>query len=273
MLAVQHARPHPNLTSFVRAYVQRRAQALPTAAALEPFVARVGVMLDFLFADLYRLPIRGTDVASRCFRAAIVGPHSDCHVELIPDGRIDEIAVIFHPYGFYSMFGEPTNMFANKGIEARAVLGAPLQQLSEQLGSTDSFLTRVKLLDEYLLRSLDLVAAFDPFITTLDSLVAPAVSTTISQAAHQAGVSLRQLERRCITYTGLSPKKLVRIARFERALRMRWSTNASWTTIAHQLNYHDQMHLIHDFRSLAGHAPNELVKRMHSDYLIGLDQE
>ena len=85
-----------------------------------------------------------------------------------------------------------------------------------------------------------------------------------------AGVSLRQFERRSLEYTGLAPRTLSRVARFERALKMKRATAAQWTAIAHDLDYHDQMHLIHDFRLLAGDTPGRIMKLIHSDHLISI---
>ena len=42
------------------------------------------------------------------------------------------------------------------------------------------------------------------------------------------------------------------------------------TYIAHDLDYHDQMHLIHDFLALAGDTPGRILRRVHADYRIGV---
>ena len=51
-----------------------------------------------------------------------------------------------------------------------------------------------------------------------------------------------------------------RIVRFEAALKTKAaSPQLSWTTIAHQFGYHDQMHLVHDFKQLSGEAPTSIL--------------
>ncbi len=44
---------------------------------------------------------------------------------------------------------------------------------------------------------------------------------------------------------------LSRLGRFQKALRLRQATGRSWTWIAHEAHYHDQMHLIREFQEFA----------------------
>ena len=99
MFIVDKSRPDWRLQPFVRAYVQRRTPSTFRFGAVEPFVARLGVMLDFLFASLYDIPIRGTAGFDPCLRAAVIGPQSHSRAELVLRGRIDELVVLFHPQG------------------------------------------------------------------------------------------------------------------------------------------------------------------------------
>jgi len=53
-----------------------------------------------------------------------------------------------------------------------------------------------------------------------------------------------------------NPKLCARIARFEAALALKaMNSSMQWTTIAHGLGYHDQMHMVHDFHHLSGAVP------------------
>jgi len=66
-------------------------------------------------------------------------------------------------------------------------------------------------------------------------------------------VSLRQV--------GMRPKLYARVARFEAALDSKArSSNKSWTNMAHEFGYYDQMHMVHDFADFAGGNSNEYAK-------------
>jgi transcriptional regulator GlxA family with amidase domain len=67
---------------------------------------------------------------------------------------------------------------------------------------------------------------------------------------------------------GVSPKTLVRIARFQHVLKMKGASSLPWVEVAHALEYHDQMHMIRDFRDFAGDAPIRACEQIHSDHLI-----
>ena len=81
----------------------------------------------------------------------------------------------------------------------------------------------------------------------------------LAQLVARSGLGVRQFERRFLGEIGLAPKLYSRIVRFEAALRLRSEGPArQWIDIAHTLGYHDQMHMVHDFRSLAGASPSEI---------------
>ena len=88
----------------------------------------------------------------------------------------------------------------------------------------------------------------------------------IKDLANQSSLSLRQYERRFVTEVGITPKLFARIARFQTALdTKRIEPQRSWMSVAHQLGYFDQMHMIRDFHCLSGKNPNEVFQQI-GDY-------
>jgi len=58
----------------------------------------------------------------------------------------------------------------------------------------------------------------------------------------------------------MRPKLLARIARFEAALESKArSVTRSWTEVAHEFGYYDQMHMVHDFGEFTGQTPTETL--------------
>jgi AraC-like DNA-binding protein len=47
------------------------------------------------------------------------------------------------------------------------------------------------------------------------------------------------------------------------------SPELRWTAIAHELGYHDHMHMVHDFRQLAGSTPSDIAPKL--DIFLGTD--
>jgi len=82
-------------------------------------------------------------------------------------------------------------------------------------------------------------------------------------------ICVRRLERLMKKYTGLSPKQLYQISRFQRASNdiIYNSVPNSLVDIAYSHDYYDQMHLTKDFKKYAGSTPfvflnkNDSVKK------------
>lgn len=80
---------------------------------------------------------------------------------------------------------------------------------------------------------------------------------TIATLAEQSALSPRQLERLCLQATGVSPKWLARVTRFQAALTALQHGGMSLAAIAQQTGYADQAHLARDFRRFTGRAPSQ----------------
>jgi AraC-like DNA-binding protein len=88
----------------------------------------------------------------------------------------------------------------------------------------------------------------------------------IARAAEERGYSQRQLERRCLELTGLSPKRLQKIARFNQArLRLMFQPNLDLHECMLEFGYYDYAHFSKDFKLCLGITPagyRKWVQRM-----------
>jgi AraC-like DNA-binding protein len=267
MLTVQSRKPHPRLHSFVRSYVQRETQR-GDEETVEPVVARLGTMLEFQFARPYQIPIYGTEHILLSPRVAVIGPVTHRRVRLLIREDVQALAVLFQPQGFRMLFGIPTTLVTDVGVDASNVLGGKIAAFHERLANTPTFNQRVRCLDEFLLDRLRASKPLDGIHLALNRLIMSGSSTRIGDFAFLAGVTIRQLERKSLEYTGLSPKTLVRIGRFQQVLKIKSAGSLTWAEVAQALDYHDQMHMIRDFRTFAGDAPVRACGMIRSDHLI-----
>jgi AraC-like DNA-binding protein len=82
----------------------------------------------------------------------------------------------------------------------------------------------------------------------------------LNEVARAANLSPRQFRRRCFEETGLTPKHLSRVLRFQRVLRLlRRAPERGWAHLAAECGYYDQAHLIRDFREFAASTPTGLA--------------
>ena len=267
MLTVHSAFPNPVLRPFIRAYVQREAW-LGSQELVEPVVARLGVMLEFEFAGPYEVRNYGSNLLDATFPISVIGPQTWRRARLIIRGHVESLVVMFQPAGFHALFATPTLPLSEAGTEGHAVLGPSVTRMHERLGNLRSFRERVQLLDRFFLGLMKNVGAMDPFYKALHLLTVSDSNAPVADLARHTGVSVRQLERRSLAYSGMSPKTLARIARFNRALRFHAEGARTWTDTAQMAGYHDHMHLVRDFRVFAGDAPTSALQEIAPDHLI-----
>jgi AraC-like DNA-binding protein len=87
-------------------------------------------------------------------------------------------------------------------------------------------------------------------------------------AGDELGLGRRQLERRCQSVLGLSPKHFQRIVRFHHALSMAMRVAddpAPLTTVALDTGFYDQSHLARDARRLAGAPVGHVIAQARPD--------
>ncbi len=94
------------------------------------------------------------------------------------------------------------------------------------------------------------------------AIVAAEGDVRLDYIAGQANLSSRQFRRRCLEETGLTPKHLCRVLRFQRALRLLASADSAGAAgVAADCGYYDQAHLIRDFREFAAATPSAYASR------------
>ena len=75
--------------------------------------------------------------------------------------------------------------------------------------------------------------------------------------SRESGYSERQVRRRVNAATGHAPKKLMRIARMQKALLA--GRGESWARTAAEHGYYDEAHMANDIRELVGATPHALL--------------
>jgi AraC-like DNA-binding protein len=267
MHSILTALPADSLRRFVSHYTQREEVVFPTART-EPVPARIQNALEFQFDDRYEIRYFDSESVESGPCVAIVGPQTYRRTRLLIRGHMDGFVVVFRPTGFYQLFGVEMSHFVDRSYEASSVIGNEIAEIWQRLGEVSSFRQRIKIMEDFLSRR-DPVP--DRNMCALSHHIARnRGAIRISDLALNAGISARQLERRFRSLTGLSPKAYSRITRYESALRIKASVPARrWSTIAHELRYSDQMHMVHDFQDLSGETPSTALA--HVTYGLSLN--
>jgi AraC-like DNA-binding protein len=184
---------------------------------------------------------------------------------LRPTGRIRILGVRFHPHGAAAFLRVPQGDLAGLTIGVDD-LSPPLAQALDRARDAGSSPADVATAVQQVL-----VSTMDP--GRLDRRIAWATAMiqrrqgrlSVDRLASGAGLSRRHLERLFEDRVGLSPKRLARIARFQRALACLESSDtgaARGLTTAATCGYADQAHFIRDFRRWVGRPPGDYARRL-----------
>ncbi len=263
MIAVQTALPSPALRRCVRLYAQREVHAFETGAALalEPIPARLEQTLEFQFGVGFKVHhTAGLEFVTPTH--AIIGAQTQgcSQIELVPG--VISFGAFFRPTGLSRLFGLPMGEATNRGLDA-ALVAPIVQPLRERLGECSTFAERVQIVNEFLLKMAARIRKTTRMLEVAEFIFSQRGTVNVSRLAHDTGLSVRQFQRRFADETGVSPKRFARVARFQSALDAKIAApGRAWLDIAHDLRYHDQMHMIRDFQTLGGDTPRQLLAQI-----------
>jgi AraC-like DNA-binding protein len=180
---------------------------------------------------------------------------------LRPTGAIGVVGLRFHPYGAAQLFDAPQHELAGR-TPAVSELSAQTARLFEHVrGQAHSLAHGAELAQLALAELLDPSRIDDRVRYAVTQIEARHGLVSIDAIAADTGLTRRHLERRFKDVVGMTPKRLARIARFQRSLRILDAADPSQrlggAETAAACGYADQAHFIRDFRDLAGCPPGE----------------
>ena len=263
MLNTRMAPPSFALRPFVWIYGHTEG-IIPDEPMTVPLPARPKQVLMFFFRDRYDVYLHDTGRCETSPHSIVVGPQTFYRLDLSVAGTVDAFTIHFQPAGFHHLYGTPMFEVANQSYDADGVIGVEVSTLRQRLSSVSTFEERIHIAEEYLLRWVRASGCLDRVAREANRLFASHGMSTVASMAARAELTERQFERRFLAQVGVSPKLYSRVIRFSAALdRKLASPDTPWTDIAHDLCYHDQMHMVHDFRDLAGDSPSQFLIRVN----------
>jgi AraC-like DNA-binding protein len=255
----------------------------PSAPALAPLIGALGYAEGrFAHSAELSLPTGGAQLLvnldgdtlgssdRRTRGAALQGPYTGPSV-IDPAQQRAVVWVAFRPAGAYPFLSVPVSALRDRLAGLDELWGADGAVLRERLleamaaGGPQACLRE---LETVLLRRSERPREPDPAVRLAAVLLDR--GTPVGEVADRLGWTSRRLARRCTEQLGLPPKRYARVRRFQRLLGRvnAGSGEPDWAVLAAECGYHDQAHLIHEFRALAGitptaYAPRSPLERNH----------
>ncbi|MEV5971038.1 helix-turn-helix domain-containing protein [Streptomyces sp. NPDC051921] len=176
-------------------------------------------------------------------------------------GDVHGVELTLAPWAAHRLFGAASLAeLADTLTDPADVLGPRARDLAERLAAAAAWPERFALLDETLLRwtAEGTAGPASPVLEAWHLLERSAGTLPIREVAAATGWSLRHLEARFRTEIGLTPKRLARILRLNRAIRELTAGTGAADTAA-RCGFYDQSHLSREFTSMTGLAPGRFL--------------
>jgi AraC-like DNA-binding protein len=183
-------------------------------------------------------------------------------IVLQPTTTMDVWGIRFHPWASGAFLGVPSVELRNQVLsldDLSASLADALTAVADHQGDDAQLAFLVRVLSSHVAS----VAVPDVRLSRVVAhVVARNVDYSVRGLAKELGLGARRVDAMFRGHVGLSPKQLLRIFRFQRALGLRRAKpSVSWATIALRAGYYDQAHLVREARAISGAAPTELLLR------------
>ncbi|HEY7161522.1 MAG TPA: helix-turn-helix transcriptional regulator, partial [Acidobacteriota bacterium] len=150
----------------------------------------------------------------------------------------------------------PLHEILNSPLDGINGFGNEIKRLNEQLSEAAAQDQMVELIEAFLLRKIQKAKEPLPIDHIFNLLITSPDQYTIDKLANISCVSLRQFERQFMTRIGTTPTMFIRQARFAKAFRVKRAyPQLSWTSVAYECGYFDQMHFIRDFKLFTSATP------------------
>ncbi len=248
--------PSPPLQRYLEAFWQLETTQPLTNSTQEKILPDGCTEIIFNLAERFqRFHVNGT--IEKQPRVIVVGQMRQ-HVAIAPTGSVRLFGIRFKPSGAFPFLRLPLHELTDQILNAAEMWRGFVNELEERLHNAHSFPEKIRQAEIVLLRRLQLKG--DRAVEVLvDRIIASEGMRSVTELAHDLGLSTRQLERGFQIHVGLSPKLLARIIRFQKVFKAIEENPHGWSNVALSCGYYDQAHLIHDFKAFSGRNPSAFL--------------
>jgi AraC-like DNA-binding protein len=255
--------PSPALREYVR-LLQIIGCEFPSSMTVLPFKSywpRAENCLSFFPKDPEKVEYGFDGKLIESTRSRLYGQHSiatNRHV-----GRDFMVfQVQFQPGALFRLTGIPVQELTNKFVDAEAVFSKEIGLVNERLSYTRHYTEMIEVVEDFLFYLVKRVKKAERPIDKISRIILQNPSgVSLDWLADQACLCQRQFYRQFVEREGISPKLYARIARFEKAMKLKNANpTKDWFTIAVDLGYYDYRHLVRDFKEFTNLAPNAFLQ-------------
>ncbi len=263
MVILPNILPHPALRPYVRHYLLLHVnlKGVPAHQRVKPVPPDADQSLFFYPRSDVKVITHSTAQSRTSASSVFVGQKtSRINIQFGDDHLI--IQVCFRPGFLYQFLGKmPISTFQDEELNAEDLTDSGMKELNEQLQAETDYNQMISHIEGYLRKRIArLPTEIRPIDRVIVALRTAEKPLSLDWLADQACLSNRQFERQFMERMGMSPKFYARIARFDRAFKLKAQhPQLDWLDVAYAGGYFDFSHLMRDFRQFAQVPPSLLM--------------
>lgn len=221
------------------------------------------VLIINLAEDHTRVYASADDPACRIGPASFFsGPYTHSFViDTLEQQQV--MGVVFRPGGALAITHEPLHRLSNANTGLEALAGPSAARLHQRLLETPQPSRRLALLEQWLRARIDKATPNRLVMHALDTLTRSPQTARIGDILSDCGMSSRRLGELFREHVGIGPKRQARLLRFREVVNaVHHRRHVDWARVAADCGFHDQPHLVHEFRAFSGMTPGTYLARM-----------
>lgn len=176
----------------------------------------------------------------------------------------------FTLFGFYQLFRIPAGHFTDNNFSAEEVWGKEISLLYERLLEAHDYSQMFSLLNDWIVSHLSRCSISEIAVWSRMEKMLSNPNLSVSQLLNSyMGYSHKHSIQLIKDQSGLSPKDIKKIIRFDRTLKgISQAPVGNWSAFACASGYADQSHFIRDFRHFTGYTPSEYIRMKPHEYFF-----
>ncbi|MGM7703241.1 AraC family transcriptional regulator [Pseudalkalibacillus sp. Hm43] len=189
--------------------------------------------------------------------AFLIGSLTKYHV-LEAEGQIKLFGIRLKPWGLKRFVNEHLKGLKDRFVPLEDLLNsgeiARLTHQLEEIPFDDAF----NALSQFMIDEIEHYPMDNQLLAQVSRIYDNPIETDLSEVIEKSHYSKRQFERKCSDLTGLTPKKLSKVARFNQVrLRIFFNPTVHLHDCMHEFGYFDYAHFSKEFKESLGITPKE----------------
>ncbi len=170
----------------------------------------------------------------------------------------------FYAWSVVLFSDEKLNGILNIFSDVKEHFSGFTEELSERIYFADNIYERKAIAEKYLLRKINVRRENSDIMNCVYYIINRSCNANVTDLSDYCYVSKRQLERKFLENTGVSPKQMINLIRYQLLWQESLKSDFNILNSVEKFGYCDQSHLLRDFKKYhgmpLGAAQNSVIK-------------